>query len=67
MGAGTPSPSPGPANVNKSPSAAAAGSKRKRNAVGKYYAVKKGYQPGIYYEWSDCLTQVTGYKGAVCE
>ena len=67
----TPSPSPAPA-TKPSPSpnplpSVSAGSKRKRTAVGKYYAVKKGFQPGIYYEWSDCLTQVTGYKGAVCE
>lgn len=67
----TPSPSPTPA-TKPSPSsnpisAVSAGSKRKRTAVGKYYAVKKGFQPGIYYEWNDCLTQVTGYKGAVCE
>ncbi|RAH44266.1 RNA-DNA hybrid ribonuclease [Aspergillus brunneoviolaceus CBS 621.78] len=46
-------------------SASTAGTKRKRNVVGKYYAVKAGYQPGVYYSWTDCLTQVTGYKGAV--
>ncbi|KAF4256635.1 hypothetical protein CNMCM8714_003454 [Aspergillus fumigatus] len=65
----TPSPSPGPAaKISASPkpnASAAAGTKRKRSAPGKFYAVKAGYQPGIYYEWSDCLTQVTGYKGAV--
>lgn len=66
MGAGTPSPSPGPAHA-KPPNTSAGGTKRKRNAVGKYYAVKKGYQPGVYYEWKDCLAQVTGYKGAICE
>ncbi|PYH75383.1 RnaseH-domain-containing protein [Aspergillus uvarum CBS 121591] len=48
-----------------SSSASTAGTKRKRNVVGKYYAVKAGYQPGVYYSWTDCLTQVTGYKGAV--
>lgn len=67
----TPSPSPGPAaKISASPkpnASAAAGTKRKRSAPGKFYAVKAGYQPGIYYEWSDCLTQVTGYKGAVCK
>lgn len=59
MNGSTPSPSPTPA--------LAQGTKRKRNSVGKYYAVKRGYQPGIYYEWSDCLAQVTGYKGAMCK
>lgn len=66
MGAGTPSPSPGPANATP-PYTSTGGTKRKRNGVGKYYAVKKGYQPGVYYEWKDCLAQVTGYKGAICE
>jgi ribonuclease HI len=65
----TPSPSPGPAaktSASPKPNASAtAGTKRKRSAPGKFYAVKAGYQPGIYYEWNDCLTQVTGYKGAV--
>lgn len=62
----TPSPSPAP-TMKPSPAASAAGAKRKRNTPGKYYAVKKGYRPGVYFEWNDCLTQVTGYKGAVCK
>lgn len=33
----------------------------------KLYAVHKGARPGIYYEWSECLKQVTGFKGAICE
>ncbi|KAL3494894.1 Caulimovirus viroplasmin-domain-containing protein [Aspergillus germanicus] len=53
----SPSPTPGPAST--------AGTKRKRGSAGKYYAVKSGYQPGVYYEWNECLAQVTGYKGAV--
>ncbi|KAF9893555.1 hypothetical protein FE257_010867 [Aspergillus nanangensis] len=65
----TPSPTPGPASKPspslKSPSTTAAGTKRKRGSAGKYYAVKVGYQPGVYYQWSECLAQVTGYKGAV--
>ncbi|KAL2820803.1 Caulimovirus viroplasmin-domain-containing protein [Aspergillus cavernicola] len=62
----TPSPTPGPATKpSKSPSSATAGVKRKRGSAGKYYAVKSGYQPGIYYEWKECLAQVTGFKGAV--
>ncbi|MBE5926666.1 MAG: reverse transcriptase-like protein [Lachnospiraceae bacterium] len=31
----------------------------------KYYAVKIGKTPGIYYTWDDCKAQVEGYKGAV--
>ena len=30
----------------------------------KYYAVKVGKTPGIYFTWADCSAQVTGYKGA---
>lgn len=30
----------------------------------KYYAVKVGKTPGIYFTWTDCSAQVTGYKGA---
>ncbi len=30
----------------------------------KYYAVRKGRTPGIYMNWGDCQTQVTGYPGA---
>ncbi|RJE22519.1 ribonuclease H [Aspergillus sclerotialis] len=69
MHGATPSSSPAPAakpslDINPSP-AISAGAKRKRSSVGKYYAVKRGFQPGIYYEWNDCLAQVTGYKGGV--
>ena len=31
----------------------------------KFYAVKKGYQPGIYTPWPECQRQVSGYAGAV--
>lgn len=31
----------------------------------KYYAVKEGRQPGIYFSWLECSEQVTGYKGAI--
>lgn len=31
----------------------------------KYYAVKAGNTPGIYYSWDDCRKQVEGYTGAV--
>ena len=30
----------------------------------KYYAVKKGYNPGIYTTWEACSKQVNGYSGA---
>lgn len=30
----------------------------------KFYAVKNGYQTGIFKNWDDCKKQVTGYKGA---
>lgn len=31
----------------------------------KFYAVKKGKTPGIYLNWGECNTQVSGYSGAV--
>lgn len=31
----------------------------------KYYAVKKGKIPGIYFNWNDCKAMVDGYQGAV--
>ncbi|WP_455540030.1 ribonuclease H1 domain-containing protein [Terrisporobacter sp.] len=30
----------------------------------KYYAVRVGKTPGIYFTWADCSEQVTGFKGA---
>ena len=30
----------------------------------KYYAVRKGREPGIYRSWSDCKKQVHGFHGA---
>ena len=29
----------------------------------KYYAVRVGYKPGLYTEWSEAEKQVTGYNG----
>ncbi|KAK2735298.1 hypothetical protein FQN57_001193 [Myotisia sp. PD_48] len=43
----------------------AAGAKRKKNGEPKFYAVKVGFRPGVYNRWEECLTQVTGYKGAI--
>ncbi|KAI9751484.1 MAG: hypothetical protein M1815_001101 [Lichina confinis] len=42
-----------------------AGSKRKRGGnEPKFYAVRVGYKPGVYYTWPDCLAQVKGFKKA---
>lgn len=30
----------------------------------KYYAVLKGYEPGVYDSWTDCQKQVNGFSGA---
>lgn len=30
----------------------------------KYYAVRKGRQPGLYYIWEDAKRQVDGFSGA---
>ncbi len=43
------------------------GTKRKRGNEIKYYAVRVGYQPGVYHTWADCLDQVKGFKKATCE
>ena len=31
----------------------------------KFYAVKIGKTPGIYYNWDDCKANVNGYPGAI--
>lgn len=31
----------------------------------KFYAVKKGRNPGVYSSWDDCKVQVDGYSGAI--
>jgi ribonuclease HI len=71
MNESTPSPSPAPvpkasSHPKQSPSPSA-GTKRKRTTGAKYYAVKNGFKPGLYYSWNDCLAQITGFKGAICE
>ena len=71
MNESTPSPSPAPvpkasSHTKPSPSPSA-GTKRKRTTGSKYYAVKNGFKPGLYYSWNDCLAQITGFKGAICE
>ena len=62
-----PTPSPSPAPVPKASPSPASGIKRKRASGAKFYAIKKGFKPGIYYSWPDCLAQITGYKGAICK
>lgn len=42
------------------------GTKRKRSTDPKFYAVRAGYQPGVYHTWTDCLEQVKGFKKAMC-
>ncbi|WP_297012085.1 ribonuclease H family protein [uncultured Dialister sp.] len=37
----------------------------KTSAKKKYYIVKKGKKPGVYYNWPDCQKQVQGFPGAV--
>ncbi|KAJ6123179.1 Ribonuclease H [Penicillium capsulatum] len=63
MNESTPSPSPAP--VPKSSTSPIVGAKRKRPSGAKVYAIKKGFKPGIYYSWPDCLAQITGFKGAI--
>ncbi|CAF9940908.1 MAG: hypothetical protein ALECFALPRED_008899 [Alectoria fallacina] len=41
------------------------GTKRKRSTDPKFYAVRVGYQPGVYHTWTDCLEQVKGFKKAM--
>ncbi|KAJ5293242.1 Mitochondrial carrier protein LEU5, partial [Penicillium atrosanguineum] len=69
MNESTPSPSPAPvpkASSHPKPSPSpSAGTKRKRTTGAKYYAVKNGFKPGLYYSWNDCLAQITGFKGAI--
>lgn len=46
---------------------ATAGTKRKREdpkQTSKFYAVRIGKEPGIYYTWKDCLNQVRGFPKA---
>lgn len=45
----------------------AASKKRKVDAnATKYYAVRAGYKPGVYTNWSICQQQISGFKGAQC-
>ena len=33
--------------------------------MGKFYAVQKGRQPGVYLSWDECKAQVDGFSGPV--
>lgn len=45
----------------------ASGSNRHGSVVGKpkFYAVRQGRTPGMYFSWADCAREVVGFKG--CE
>ncbi|KFA68663.1 hypothetical protein S40285_02611 [Stachybotrys chlorohalonatus IBT 40285] len=45
----------------------AAPKKRKMDNVQKFYAVKAGFIPGVYEDYSDCQAQTAGFKGAICQ
>ena len=47
--------------------ASTAGTKRKRESKpsSKFYAVRIGKTPGVYYSWSECLEQVRGFPKAL--
>jgi ribonuclease HI len=40
--------------------------KRKMDNQPKFYAVKAGFRPGVYENYSDCQAQTAGFKGALC-
>ncbi|KAH8178330.1 RNase H domain-containing protein [Sarocladium implicatum] len=44
---------------------ATASKKRKVDAGPKFYAVKAGFKPGVYTQYSDCQAQTAGFKGAI--
>ncbi len=35
-----------------------------KSSLGGYYAVRRGYRPGVYLSWPDCRVQVEGFSGA---
>lgn len=36
-----------------------------KNKKTSYYAVKNGFQQGVFTDWNECKKQVMGYKGAI--
>ncbi|KAK5997872.1 Ribonuclease H [Cladobotryum mycophilum] len=53
---------PAPASGSSAPMAS---KKRKMENVQKYYAVKAGFEPGVYLTYAECQAQTAGFKGAV--
>lgn len=53
-------------SASQADTSASNGTKRKRSTEPKFYAVRVGYQPGVYHTWRDCLEQVKGFKKAMC-
>ena len=39
--------------------------KREKSTASKFYSVRIGRQPGIYYSWNECLDQVNAFPKAV--
>ena len=59
--------SPPPETLPAATPDATAGTKRKREGskqTTKFYAVRVGKEPGIYYSWPECLDQVRGFPKA---
>src|SRR5947207_11651770 len=64
---GTKSSASDSARASPAASTPTAGTKRKRTTEAKFYSVRDGKTPGIYNTWEECLSQVTGHKGASCK
>lgn len=54
-------------STSQAGTSASNGTKRKRSTDPKFYAVRVGYQPGVYQTWRDCLEQVKGFKKSICK
>ncbi|KAM0430471.1 hypothetical protein ACHAPT_005818 [Fusarium lateritium] len=46
-------------------SAGSSSKKRKMDGVQKYYAVRAGFNPGVYLTYPECQQQTSGFRGAV--
>ncbi|KAI9819792.1 MAG: hypothetical protein M1832_003867 [Thelocarpon impressellum] len=57
-------PSAGSVKSTSPVSVASSGTKRKRGDQPKFYSVRVGHNPGIYYSWGECLEQIRGFKKA---
>lgn len=54
-------------SIKSGSTTASNGTKRRRQSETKFYAVRAGHKPGVYYTWADCLEQVRGFKKAMCK